>query len=435
MVLKDEEGKKQASFFSISYVRDDVGDGRARPVIFSFNGGPGSSSVWLHLGAFGPRRVRLEHDGSAVPPPGRLTDNEHSLLDVADLVFIDPVSTGYSRSEDPKKAGEFHGFQEDIDSVAEFVRLYITREGRWGSPKFLAGESYGAIRGSGLAATLQDRYGMYLNGVVIVSGVWDFRTLIPHNSNDLPYMLFLPTMAAAAHYHGKVKGDLKELVSEAEEFALGDYALALHRGAALTEAEEKKVANQMAKLLGIDAGYVSDAGLRVSPWAFRKELLRESDRTIGRFDARMIGFDAGKLGEGPDYDASYNLIYGAYASGLKDYLRTELEFESDLPYEVLTGKVRPWNYDQFTNRYVSVADHVAGSLAKNKHLRYFLACGYYDLATPHLAIEYTLDHLEIPKHLRENFAFGYYAGGHMMYTNEKALAKLKKDLAKFITNR
>ena len=426
--------RPSASVFYIAYEREGVKSRSERPLTFCFNGGPGSSSVWLHLGAFGPRRVALSKDGIDTPaPPYRLVGNPNSLLDVTDLVFVDPVSTGYSRAEKPEEAGSFHGFREDIDSVAEFVRLYVTREGRWGSPKFLAGESYGAIRASGLAATLQDRFGMYLNGVVIVSGVWDFRTLLPHTSNDLPYMLFLPTMVAVAHHHGEIEGDLGKLVEEAEEYAIGDYALALHRGADLPAENRDAVAGRLARMLGLDAKYVLDSDLRVSPSQFRKELLRETRRTLGRFDGRMTGYDAGKLGEHPDYDASYNLIYGAYASTLNEYVRGELEFESDLPYEILSGKVRPWSYEPFVNRYVSVADHVSDTLRKNKDIRYFIACGRYDLATPHFAIEYTLNHIELAPKLRENFTFGYYEGGHMMYTNVSALASLKRDLANFIS--
>ncbi len=437
----DKVGKRPAaSVFYIAYERQPKAKGKAknkgragRPVTFCFNGGPGSSSVWLHLGAFGPKRVKLNRDGTgSAAPPFRLVPNAHSLLDVTDLVFIDPVSTGYSRPDKPEEAGAFHGFQEDIDSVAEFVRLYVTREGRWASPKFLAGESYGAIRASGLAQVLQDRFGMYLNGVVIVSGVWDFRTLLPHTSNDLPYMLFLPTMAATAHYHGKLDGDLGGLIAEAEEFALGDYARALHQGGALPDGERRRVAARLAELTALDAGRIADANLRINPSFFRKELLRDRGETVGRFDGRVLGRDPKKLGMYPSYDPSYSGIYGAYSSTMNAYLRDELEFESDLPYEILSRKVRPWNYGDFTNRYVSVADHVGGTLRANEHIRYFIACGHYDLATPHLAITYTLDHLEIAPSLRENFEFGHYEGGHMMYTNPDALEALKGDLADFI---
>lgn len=430
----EKSGKRPAaSIFYVAYEREGVKNRSKRPVTFCFNGGPGSSSVWLHLGAFGPDRVKLSKDGTHVPaPPYRLVSNPYSLLDVTDLVFIDPVSTGYSRAEKPEEAKSFHGFQEDIDSVAEFVRLYVTREGRWASPKYLAGESYGAIRASGLASALQGRFGMYLNGVIIVSGVWDFSTLMARSSNDLPYMLFLPTMTAVAHYHGVLKGDMAALVAEAEEFALGDYALALHRGNSLEADEKRKIAAKLSKLTGIKQGLIEDAGLRISSSVFRKELLRERGETVGRFDGRMIGHDAVQLGMSPMYDPSFSLIYGAYSSTLNQLVRGKLGFESDLPYEILSRQVRPWNYDGFTNRYVSVADHVSDTLRSNKDIRYFIACGHYDLATPQFGIDYTINHLEMAPGLRKNFEFGFYEGGHMMYTNVEALGELKADLGKFI---
>lgn len=436
--LKKEDGTVRASVFYIAYERNGLGSEKPRPVTFCFNGGPGSSSVWLHMGALGPKRVVLSDDGlTAAAPPYKLADNEHSMLDVTDLVFIDPVSTGYSRAEKEENAKEFHGFQQDIDAVAEFIRLYVTRNERWDSPKYVAGESYGAIRASGLASTLQDRFGMYINGVALVSGVLDFRTLYTHTSNDLPYVVFLPSMTAAAHFHKKLSeplmSDLKETVAKAEEFAMGEYATGLMKGSALSDDDRASLVKKIATFTGLDETFIDQHNLRVSPSAFRKELLRDKGVSIGRFDARMEGFDSQRAGEYPDYDASYSIIYGAYASTLNAYLREELEFETDLPYEILTSRVRPWNYDSFTNRYVTVADHLADALSTNTHLKVFVACGYHDLATPHLAIRYTIDHIRIAPQLRNNFSFGFYDGGHMMYTNLESLAAFKSDMAKWMS--
>ncbi len=437
--LKKEDGKVRASIFYIAYERQVTEPKKPRPVTFCFNGGPGSSSVWLHLGAFGPRRVVLgEAEGVTAPaPPYQLVDNEYSLLDVTDLVFIDPVSTGYSRAEKDGKPKEFHGFQEDIDSVAEFIRLYVTQTKRWDAPKYVAGESYGAIRASGLSQTLQDRYGMYLNGVVLVSGVLDFRTLLTHASNDLPYIVFLPSMTAVAHYHQKLSepllSDLAKTFAESEAFAMGEYASALLKGHALTAAERSEIVQKLTMYTGLDPAFIEENNLRIGPGAFRKELLRETGITLGRFDGRMKGYDAERAGVSPDYDPSHVIIYGAYASSLNAYLREELQFETDLPYEILTSRVHPWNYDRFTNRYVSVANHLADGLNTNHHLRVFVACGYHDLATPPLAIRYTINHVPIAPPLRDQISFGYYEGGHMMYTRIPSLAALKADLAKWIT--
>lgn len=430
--LKKADGKARASVFYIAYTRSGVADLTKRPVTFCFNGGPGSSSVWLHLGAFGPKRVDMPADGTQAPkPPYELVENEYSLLGDTDLVFIDPVSTGYSRAEQGEDAGQFHGFSEDIDSVADFIRLYVTRHARWASPKFLAGESYGAIRASGLSNTLQQRYGMYLNGVVLVSGVLDFRTLQSTDGSDLPYVTFFPSMTAIAHFHGKVEGDLKELVAAAEAFATGPYTAALAKGLSLPDAELKSVAARAAKLTGIAAQEFEDARLRVSSSVFRKELLRDSSAVTGRFDGRVTSKDPVRAGTYPGDDPSYSKIYGAYASTMNHYVRQTLKFESDLPYDILSGKVRPWSYKQFTNRYVSVARDIASALRSNEDLQFFVACGYHDLATPHLAIRHTIDHLDIHPDLRKNFHLDYYDGGHMMYTNLPSLKKLQLDLARF----
>jgi carboxypeptidase C (cathepsin A) len=438
MVLKDEDGKSQASIFHVAYTRTGE-DAAKRPITFCFNGGPGSSSVWLHMGAFGPRRVAFTDDGQPLPPPARLVDNEGSLLDLTDLVFIDPVSTGYSRAADEKNAKQFHGVQEDLQSVGEFIRLYTTRTGRWASPKFLAGESYGTTRAAGLANHLQSRLGMRLNGILLVSAVLNFGTIRFDEGNDLPYPLFLPGYTATAWYHKKLEpglqGELTKTLAEAETFASGEYAQALHKGLGLTDTERRAVAAKVARLTGLSEEFVLRCDLRVEGQRFMRELLRDRGRTVGRFDSRYLGTDATDAGERPEYDPSYAAVQGTYTEGLNAYVRGELKFESDLPYEILTGRVQPWNYGTAANRYLNVAPQLRSAMAANANLRVFVANGYYDLATPYAATQYTINHLGSDRKLLERVTLAYYEAGHMMYVHKPSLVKLRKDAAAFLTAR
>ncbi|HUG44191.1 MAG TPA: peptidase S10, partial [Acidobacteriota bacterium] len=360
MVLRNEQGEQKASVFFVSYFRNNIEDPGLRPLTFSFNGGPGSSSVWLHMGAFGPKRVLMQEEGHALPPPYGLVDNEHSLLDLTDLVFIDPPSTGYSRSapsEDPK---QFHGVEEDIEWVGEFIRLFTTRYERWGSPKFLAGESYGATRAAGLARHLQQRHGMNLNGVLLISSILNFQTARFDTGNDLPYPLFLPSYTAAAWYHSKLGSELqtnlRQALREAEEFALGEYAPALMQGSGLSAQDRQRIASAMSRLTGLSPAFIERSNLRVPLRRFVKELLRDERKTVGRLDSRFTGVDADAAGETFEYDPSYAVIQGPFTAVANDYLRTHLGFESELPYEVLTARVRPWNFGPAQNRYLNVAE-------------------------------------------------------------------------------
>ncbi|MDB6111114.1 MAG: peptidase serine carboxypeptidase [Pedosphaera sp.] len=438
LVMRDEEDKPHARFFFVAYTRlgPSATNVSERPITFSFNGGPGSSSVWLHLGVLGPRRVFLKEDGSLPPPPFRLVDNEYSLLDDTDLVFIDPVSTGYSRAvpgEDPKK---YHGVEEDLSSVGDFIRLYTTRYKRWASPKFIIGESYGTTRAAGLSGHLEERYGMYLNGIALISSVLDFSTISFNEGNDLPYILYLPSETAAAWYHKKLppalQTDLKQALAESEHFALGDYTKALMQGSTLPAAERQQVVKKLSRLTGLSEDFVDRADLRIHARQFFKELLRNERRTIGRFDSRVTGVDRDSVGDSPDYDPSYTAVLGPYTATLNDYIRRELKFESDLPYEILTGKVSPWNYNSARNRYLDVAETLREAMTHNPYLKVFVANGYYDLATPYLATRYTFDHMGLPADLRTNVSMSYYDAGHMMYVNQPSLIQLKQDLTKFI---
>ncbi|HOT93032.1 MAG TPA: peptidase S10 [Anaerolineae bacterium] len=438
LLLKDEEGQPKASLFYVAYTRDDVENVAQRPITFSFNGGPGSSSVWLHMGVVGPRRVLMDPEGNPLPPPYTLVNNEYSLLDVTDLVFIDPVSTGYSRAIPPEEAKQFHGVEQDIKSVGEFIRLYTTRAKRWASPKFLIGESYGTTRAAGLSGYLQNELGMYLNGIMLVSSVLNFQSIRFDLGNDLPYILFLPTYAAAAWFHNRLPADLQHqelraVLAEVKAFAEREYTLALMQGARLPDKERRQIVTRLARYSGLSETYIEQTNLRINIHRFVKELLRDERRTIGRFDARFKGIDRDAAGEYHEYDPSYAIIQGAYTAMLNDYLRSELRFKSDLPYEILTGNVEPWDYSKFQNQYVNVAETLRGAMTQNPFLRVFVANGYYDLATPFFATEYTFDHLELDPSLQDHVTMAYYEAGHMMYLHQPSLAKLKADLARFLT--
>lgn len=437
MLMKDEEGKPHATIFFIAYTRLGKNTNLSeRPITFSFNGGPGSSSVWLHLGLLGPRRVFLKEDGSLPPPPFRLVNNEYSLLDDTDLVFIDPVSTGYSRPVPGEDAKKYHGVEEDLASVGDFIRLYTTRYNRWASPKFIIGESYGTTRAAGLSGFLEDHYGIYLNGIVLVSAVLDFQTLSFAPANDLSYILFLPSETAAAWYHKKLPADLqadrKKALAESEQFALGEYANALLQGSDLPAAERQQTVKKLARLTGLSEEYVDRSELRVRADRFFKELLRNEKLIIGRYDSRRTGEDSDAVGEEPDYDPSYTAVLGPFTAALNDYVRRELKFESDLPYEILTGKVSPWNFGPAKNRYLDVAQTLREAMTHNPYLKVFVANGTYDLATPYLATKYTFNHIGLPPDLRTNVSMGNYDAGHMMYVNQPSLIQLKKDLGSFI---
>lgn len=440
VVLRDEvytDGKfdgnrPKAEVFLTSYVVDAAPDSN-RPVTFAFNGGPGSASVWLHLGVLGPRRVLSGDAGDLAPPPYELADNPDTLLKHSDLVFIDPVSTGYSRAVEGGKPGEFHGFQGDIESIAEVIRLWTTRNGRWMSPKYLAGESYGTLRAAAVADHLQSRHGLYPNGLLLISSVLDMGTIRFTEGNDLPYSLYLPTYAAIAHHHGK-HGDrpLRDVLDEAEKFAAGDYAWALARGARLTAEERADVVRKVAELSGLSEDYVDRVNLRIEHIRFFTELLRDERKTVGRMDGRFTGWEPDAAVERFTDDPSISGIRGAYSAAINHYLREELDYRSDLPYETLTGRVQPWSYKEFEGAAVSVVDRLGSAMQANPHLRVHVGCGYTDGATPYFAAEHVLARLPVPEELRDNIDVRYYPAGHMMYVHEPSRVQQSEDLANFV---
>lgn len=432
--LLKSDGVTKASVFYTAYTRSGQTNKATRPVTFCFNGGPGSSSVWLHLGGLGPRRVKLNDDGTMPPPPFGLIDNPHSILHVSDLVFIDPVATGYSRPAKDEKADQFFGQSPDVESVGDFIRLWTSRNERWTSPKYLLGESYGVFRAAGLADHLHSRYGMYLNGVVLLSGLLDFATLREGPGNDLPSLVFLPTYTATAHYHKKLppdlQADLKKALAESREFAQKDYVVALQRGHSLTDAERNTIATKLARLTGLPKQLIEDNDLQINTSQFREYLLRDQGLIIGRYDARITGRDADKSGSTPRFDPSYAVTYGPFSAAMNSYLREELKFENDLPYEILTG-VQPWNYDARSS-YPSVADRLASAMSQNPYLRVLVLSGLRDLACPVDGVHYSVDHMQLDPAYRKNISWAEYESGHMMYVNLPDLVKLQNDLTRFL---
>ena len=445
IILRTDEGEPRAKMTFVSYLRDGVEDRRSRPVTFAFNGGPGSASVWVHLGAFGPKKALLDDEGMPLgPPPGELVDNEHTVLDVTDLVFIDPVETGWSRPAPGEDGEQFIGFTKDVESVGEFIRIWLARNDRWASPKFIAGESYGTTRSAGLAEYLQDTHGMFLNGICLISSVINWGTKVFNVGNDLPYALILPTYTATAWRHGKLPehlaGDLEAALARSEAFALGDYASALMLGDQLQGAERQRIRTQLAELSGLSEEYLERADLRVDIYHFVKELLRDEGLTVGRLDSRYTGSDRDDVGEHFEYDPSSAVVTGWYVSLLKDYLRHELGYENDMVFRHSAGRqVRPWNYHEDesrqsygSNAYANYAEHLRAAMHKNPYLKVLIMSGYYDLATPYFATDYTVDHMQLDSELRDNIEVAYYKAGHMMYVRAEDLAKFRQDYLNFL---
>ena len=432
-ILKPD-GTSRASVFYVAYTRFGETNAATRPVTFCFNGGPGSSSVWLHLGALGPRRVNMNENGTLPKPPFSLVDNSYSILDGSDLVFIDPVATGFSRATKDEQAKQFFSQSGDLESVGEFIRLWTTRHERWLSPKYLCGESYGVFRAAGLAEYLRSRYGMYLNGLILVSGVLDFATIDGGPGNDLPYELFLPDYTATAYYFKKLppdlQADLPKALAEAREFAKGEYASALQQGAALPAVERKKVVAELARLTGLKPQVIEDHHLRIDSYVFRKQLLHDEDLILGAYDARITGRDDDPASPYPDFDPSYAATYGPFAAAMNAYVRQELKFEDDLPYEILPG-APTWDYGAHDD-YPSVSAKLASVMNQNPYLRVLVLNGMRDLVCPPDTMRYALDHMRLDPAYRTNITYATFEAGHMMYVNLPDLRKMHNILENFL---
>lgn len=440
IVLKEEDVENgevaKASIFYVAYTLDGVTEPSERAVTFSFNGGPGSSSVWMHLGLLGPKRVLFDDEGNPLPPPYKLVDNEFTLLTQTDLVFIDPVSTGYSRSVPKEKPEQFHSLKKDIESVGEFIRLWTTRNNRWASAKFLIGESYGTTRAGGLSEFLQSRYGMYLNGIMLVSSILNFISARFTPGNDLPFILFLPTYTATAWYHKKLapelQKDLRKTLDQVEEFAANEYTLALMKGNLLQGKERKAIVDKLAYFTGLSKEYIDQTNLRINIHRFTKELRRSEGITVGRLDSRYTGYDKDGVGEYYESDPSYDAILGAYTATLYDYVRRNLKVEVDRHYEILISLYETWKYDKNENQFVNTGEQLRNAFRSNPFLKVIVCNGYFDLATPYFATQYTFNHIELPEKQRENISMTYYYSGHMMYTHKPSLIQVTQDLKQFI---
>jgi carboxypeptidase C (cathepsin A) len=439
MPLRDAKGETEAHIFFIAYTLDGVSDTAHRPLMFSFNGGPGAASVWLHLGALGPKRVVMQPDGQMPAPPFHLVDNEYSWLDQTDLVFIDPVGTGYSRATKPELNKKFWNLRGDIESVGEFIRMYLTRYERWTSPLFMVGESYGTTRAAGLAGYLVER-GIAFNGIILVSSILNFETADFAKGNDLPYVLFLPTYTATAWYHHKLAADLQadltRTLKEVEAWADTGYAEALAKGDRLSAAERQAIIERLARYTGLEPRYIDNSDLRVPIFRFTKELLRSEKRSVGRMDSRFKGIDESAATEQPDFDPSIAAIRPPYTTTFNNYVRSELGYKTDLEYYVLGGGITsPWEWAPGSRPgFPDTSDDLRSAFAKNQYMKLYVASGYFDLATPYFATQYTLAHMSLDPSLRGNIRTGEYEAGHMVYIESKSLAKLKREVGEFVSS-
>jgi carboxypeptidase C (cathepsin A) len=434
MAMKDEAGKPLASFFFVSYVKQAAENLQNRPITFVFNGGPGAAAVWLHLGCVGPQKIDLPDNGIPGAPPYRLVDNPQTWLDISDLVFIDPVGTGFSRPAEGRGPDDFYNTERDISTVGEFIRLYITRYQRWNSPKFLAGESYGTTRAAGLSEHLLDVEGINLNGIILISSILNFQTLEPSDGNDLPYALYLPSYTAIALYHHKLQTTNEDqLLADVSHYATGDYMTALAKGGKLAPADRAAVAGQLSKYTGLPADYIDKANLRIGPTAFRKQLLNDQKLILGRFDARITGEDPEPANSFSDYDPSLSLYLPIYTGLFNDYVRRELKFESDLRYEVLNERIN-FNLNQGRGGYLDVTPDLQQAMIENPHMKVLVNSSYEDLATPFLATGYTFDRLDLTDRLKSNVTMDYYHSGHMIYHDHTALLQLKANVKAFMAD-
>jgi carboxypeptidase C (cathepsin A) len=430
--LTDESGKLQARIFFVSYVKEDSDAAAPRPVTFAFNGGPGASSMWLHLGV-GPKRVALPADGTRLPQSTVLSENEATWLTFTDLVFVDPVGTGYSRAAEGVDEKQFYEVVRDIEAAAAFVRRYVTHYQRWLSPKFIAGESYGTTRAAALANRLQETAGINVNGLVLVSTVLDFQTIWFQPPNDLAHVLVLPSYAATVWYHAGQAGSLTAAVHEAEQWAMSEYLVALTKGETMPKVERERVAARLAGYTGLQPEELQRLRLRVRPSTFGKQLLRSTGQIVGRFDSRVTAPDASPGAGQTDSDPSFFLVTGPLVEGLNAYLREELQFRSALRYEYFSREAnRAWKWGAGGQGYLYVADELAEAMSRDPRLRVFAAAGYFDLATPYLAQKYTFAHMELDAGLRGNITFAAYPSGHMIYTEPVSAAKLQVDVERFV---
>ncbi|MBV8827698.1 MAG: peptidase S10 [Acidobacteriaceae bacterium] len=435
MPLKNPAGDTEAHIFYMAYTVDGQNNGARRPLTFCFNGGPGSASMWVHMGGMGPRSPKLMPNGSMPPPPYQLIDNKDTWLDTTDLVFVDPVGTGYSRAKNLEIAKRMNGVQGDIQSVGEFMRLYVAENNRELSPLFIAGESYGTFRAAGLAGYLIDR-GLAFNGIVLIGTTLNLET-IWSRSDDLVYELELPTYAADAWYHKKIasdlqKKDLKSVLKEAEDFALGEYALALNKGDKLSGPERKAIVDKLVRYTGLDATYIEQSNLRFDVQHFTRQLLRDRNQTIGRYDGRLTGDSSLNTGETSEYDPSSTEITPPFTAAFTSYIRNELNYKTDM-YYYPSGGIQPWDYG-VQNGFGDTTSLLRNAFTKNPYMKVMIAAGYFDLATPFWAVDYTFNHMGLHPDMHKRISWDFYPAGHMLYIDSESHAKLHRDVAAFLSS-
>ncbi len=438
IILRNKDDEPIGELIYTAYTMSNVSDASHRPLMFAYNGGPGSASLWVHMGLLGPRRVDTPDGEHAAPPPYKLVDNPYSMLDKADLVFIDPIGTGFSKPVGKGKGSDFWGVDQDASSLAQFISRYLSEAGRWNSPRYLMGESYGTTRSAVLSATLQGRYSIDLNGVILLSSVLDFQTITFDAGNDMPFIMYLPSYAAVAWYHKALPNraaTLRPFLTEVEQFATHDYATALLAGGKLPTAERSRILDRLQVYTGLSRDYLDKADLRVTASQFEKELLREHGEVVGRLDARFLGETGSLLAENAPYDPQSSAISSPYVSLFNQYMHEELNFGRDRLYAV-SGGTGGWDWNHGGGGgwpgHTNVATDLAQVLSQNPKMQVMLNSGLYDLATPYFAAEWTMDHLGVPAAVRKQITEAEYESGHMTYVHLPSLVQWKEKVGAFI---